>query len=102
MPNRDGRSAGSASIGRGSNPQRYTWVAERRYRFENLDSGYSVEILADDAGLVLEVPDLWKALRILKYVLKLGCPSHPGISSMPEEKPSPEPEGPPVLAKPER
>src|SRR5256886_12722609 len=43
-----------------------------------------------------------RALRILKYVLKLGSPSHPGISSMPEEKPSPEPEGPPVPAKPER
>src|SRR2546427_5858911 len=43
-----------------------------------------------------------RALRILKYVLKFGCPSHPGISSMPEEKPSPEPEGPPVPAKPER
>ena len=39
--------------------QRYTRVAERRYRFENLDSGYSVEILVDDAGLVLEYPDLW-------------------------------------------
>jgi uncharacterized protein len=39
--------------------QRYTRVAERRYRFENLDSGHSVEILVDDAGLVLEYPDLW-------------------------------------------
>ena len=52
MPNRDGRSAGSASIDRGSN-------GPRRYRFENLDSGYAVEILVDDAGLVLEYPDLW-------------------------------------------
>src|SRR5256884_9859797 len=43
-----------------------------------------------------------RALRIFKCVLKFGCPSHPGISSMPEEKPSPEPEGPPVPAKPER
>jgi len=60
MPNRDGRSAGGASIGRGSNPQRYTRVAERRSPFEHLDSGYAVEILADDAGLVLEYPDLWK------------------------------------------
>src|SRR5439155_336645 len=42
-----------------------------------------------------------RALRILKYVLKFGCPSHPGSSSMPEEKPSPEPEAPPVPAKPE-
>ena len=39
--------------------QRYTRVAERRYRFENLASGYSVEILVDDVGLVLEYPDLW-------------------------------------------
>ena len=60
MPNRAGRSGGGASIGRGSNPPRYTRVAERRYRFEHLDSGYSVEILVDDAGLVLEYPDLWK------------------------------------------
>ena len=60
MPNREGRSAGGASIGRGSNPQRYTRVAERRYRFEHLDSGYTVEVLVDDAGLVLEYPDLWK------------------------------------------
>ena len=39
--------------------QRYTRIAERRYRFENLESGYSVEILVDDAGLVIDYPDLW-------------------------------------------
>ena len=39
--------------------QRYTRVGERRYRFENLESGYAVEILVDDAGLVIEYPDLW-------------------------------------------
>jgi len=43
-----------------------------------------------------------RALRILKYVLKFGRPSHPGISSMPEEKPSPAPEGPPAPGKPEK
>ena len=39
--------------------QRYTRVAERRYRFENLDSGYSVEILVDDMGLVIDYPERW-------------------------------------------
>ena len=67
-----------------------------------MESGYSAEIPRDNTGLVLEYPHLRAALRILKYVLKFGCPSHPGISSMPEEKPSPEPEGPPAPAKPER
>src|SRR5256885_9242669 len=43
-----------------------------------------------------------RALRVLKSVLKFGCQSHRGISSMPEERPSPEPEGPPVPAKAER
>ena len=40
--------------------QRHTRVAKRQYRFENLDSGYSVEILMDGAGLVIEYPDLRK------------------------------------------
>ena len=39
--------------------QRYTRVAERRYRFENLESGYSVEILVDDVGIVIDYPRLW-------------------------------------------
>jgi hypothetical protein len=43
--------------------QRYTRVAERTYRFENLESGYSVEILVDDAGLVIEYPEYWARVR---------------------------------------
>ena len=38
---------------------RYTRVAERRYRFENLDSGYEVEIDVDDLGLVVHYPGSW-------------------------------------------
>ncbi len=40
--------------------QRYTRVAGRRYRFENLDSGYAVEIDLDDLGLVVLYPGGWR------------------------------------------
>jgi hypothetical protein len=39
--------------------QRYTRLTESRYRFENLDSDYRVEITVDDVGLVLEYPGGW-------------------------------------------
>lgn len=39
--------------------QRYTRVAARRYRFEGLDTGFAVDILVDDAGLVIDYPALW-------------------------------------------
>jgi uncharacterized protein len=38
-------------------PQAYTRVAERQYRFENLDgSGFSAELTVDADGLVLDYP----------------------------------------------
>jgi uncharacterized protein len=40
--------------------QRYTRVAPRRYRFESPDTGFSVEILVDDAGLVIDYPGFWR------------------------------------------
>jgi hypothetical protein len=39
--------------------QRYTRVADRGYRFEALDSGYSVDIVVDDLGLVVDYPGAW-------------------------------------------
>jgi uncharacterized protein len=39
--------------------QRYTRLAEDRYRFENVDSGFSAEITVDEVGLVLHYPGLW-------------------------------------------
>src|SRR6266550_3774477 len=111
MPNRDGRSVGNASIDRGSNgppcgPRRAGGTSMRGSR-RTLSA--DVPESATGSKSLWTTPDpssntrtSGRALRILKYVVKFGCPSHPGISSMPEEKPSPEPEGPPVPAKPER
>ena len=39
--------------------QRYTRLADDLYRFENLDSGYAVEIAVDDVGLVMNYPGGW-------------------------------------------
>jgi len=39
--------------------QRYTRLAEDRYRFENVDSGFSAEITVDEVGLILHYPGLW-------------------------------------------
>lgn len=44
-------------------PQAYTRLAERRYRFDNLDgSGFSVELPVDEDGVVLDYPDLFRRL----------------------------------------
>ncbi len=41
-------------------PQAYTRLAERRYRFENLDgSGFRAELPVDEDGIVLDYPDLF-------------------------------------------
>ncbi|BDP42129.1 transcriptional regulator [Deinococcus aetherius] len=37
-------------------PQRYTRLAEHTYRYENLESGYAVEITVDAQGLVTRYP----------------------------------------------
>src|SRR5437667_303647 len=39
--------------------QRYARGALRRYRFENVDSGYTTELKVDEEGLVLEYSGLW-------------------------------------------
>jgi hypothetical protein len=42
--------------------QRYTRLAERRYRYEGLDTGASCEIEVDAEGFVLLYPDLFRRL----------------------------------------
>jgi hypothetical protein len=37
-------------------PQRYTRLAEDRYRYESLDSGFTAELEVDDLGLVVTYP----------------------------------------------
>jgi hypothetical protein len=37
-------------------PQRYTRLAEDRYRYESLDSGFSADLDVDDHGLVVRYP----------------------------------------------
>jgi len=41
--------------------QAYTRLADRRYRFENLDgSGFRVEVTVDEDGIVLDYPDFFR------------------------------------------
>lgn len=37
-------------------PQRYTRLAQDRYRYESLDSGFTAELQVDDLGLVVNYP----------------------------------------------
>jgi len=37
---------------------RYTRLAPLRYRYEGLDSGFTAEIAVDEAGLVIDYPQL--------------------------------------------
>jgi hypothetical protein len=44
--------------------QAYTRLAERRYRFENLDgSGFRAELPVDEDGIVLDYPDLFRRVK---------------------------------------
>ena len=43
-------------------PQRYTCLGPRRYRFESLDSDFSAEIDLDEHGLVTDYPGLFRRL----------------------------------------
>jgi uncharacterized protein len=43
-----------------TDPQRYTRIAERRYRFESLDSDFAREIDVDELGLVVTYPGLFR------------------------------------------
>ena len=47
----------------GAQPQAYTRLAERLYRFENLDgSGFTADLTVDEHGLVVDYPGLFKRL----------------------------------------
>ena len=41
-------------------PQRYTCLDARHYRYESLDSDFKAEIRVDDEGLVLDYPELFR------------------------------------------
>ena len=43
-------------------PQRYTRLAERRWRFDSLDSAFTAELEVDADGLVLDYPELFRRL----------------------------------------
>jgi hypothetical protein len=40
--------------------QRYTRLAERRYRYESLVSGFTAELEVDDLGLVISYEGIWR------------------------------------------
>jgi hypothetical protein len=40
--------------------QRYTRLAERRYRYESLESGFAAILDVDEDGLVLTYEGLWE------------------------------------------
>ncbi len=42
--------------------QRYTRIGSHRWRYENTDSGYSVELEVDEFGLVKDYPELFRRL----------------------------------------
>lgn len=43
-------------------PQRYTRLAEFRYRYESFDPGYETEIDVDELGLVVRYGDVWERI----------------------------------------
>ena len=43
-------------------PQRYTRLAEDRYRYESLDSGFTADLEVDDLGLVIRYPGWCEAV----------------------------------------
>jgi len=40
--------------------QRYTRLAERRYRYESIVSGFTAELEVDDLGLVINYEGIWR------------------------------------------
>jgi hypothetical protein len=40
--------------------QAYTRIAARKYRFENLESGFRAELSTDADGLVIDYPDFFE------------------------------------------
>jgi hypothetical protein len=45
-----------------ADPQRYTRLSERVYRFEALDSGFTRDITVDELGFVVEYPGLFSRI----------------------------------------
>jgi uncharacterized protein len=45
-------------------PQRYTRLAEDRYRYESLDSGFSADLVVDDQGLVVRYPQWCERIAV--------------------------------------
>ena len=43
-----------------ADPQRYTRLDERSYRYESRDSGFARDITVDDAGFVVDYPGLFR------------------------------------------
>lgn len=43
-----------------ADPQRYTRLDERSYRYESLDSAFARDITVDDAGFVVDYPGLFR------------------------------------------
>jgi uncharacterized protein len=42
--------------------QRYTYMENSRYRYENLTSGFVSEVITDSTGIVVEYPGIWKMI----------------------------------------
>jgi hypothetical protein len=47
-------------------PQAYTRLADRLYRFENLDSGFEAEIAVDEDGIVEEYPGFFRRVKLVQ------------------------------------
>ncbi|MDR2236428.1 MAG: putative glycolipid-binding domain-containing protein [Chryseobacterium sp.] len=45
--------------------QRYTRTAKEKYRYENIPKNFEAEITVDEAGLVLDYPQLFEKVEIL-------------------------------------
>jgi uncharacterized protein len=46
-------------------PQRYTRLAENRYRYESRDGDFTAELVVDDAGLVMTYEGLWERVGLV-------------------------------------
>ena len=49
--------------------QRYTRLAERRYRYESTVSGFTAELEVDDLGLVISYENIWQRVAESKQIL---------------------------------
>jgi hypothetical protein len=44
--------------------QRYTRLAENRYRYDSLESGFTAELVVDEHGLVVEYGNIWRRIAV--------------------------------------